>query len=94
MMFKKIAFRTVQRSAWGVFASGKGQLLVVKSVQPRDCRYRLDGQVGRLQAAYDALPSNRPTSSNLTAPARAPARICAHDVMLNTAKGYKTLLTG
>lgn len=70
-----IAYRTVQRSACFVLASGKGQLLVIESVQPLVFCLRFDGDVRRLQAAYSVRPSNRPTSSNLTAQARTPARV-------------------
>lgn len=69
-----IACRTVQRSARLVLASGKGQLLAVKSVQPWDFYLRFDGVVGRLHAAPVVNPSNRLTSSNLTAQARTSAR--------------------
>lgn len=89
----KIAFRTVQGSAYVCYATGKGQLVVINSVQPLVYCYRFDGQVGRLQAAPVGHPSNRPTSSNLTTRTRPPARVYARDVMLNAIKCFKTLLT-
>jgi len=87
-----IAFRTAQGSAHD-YATGKGQLSAVNYVQPCDWCYRLDWQVRRLQAAPVVHPSNRPTSSNLTAQAHPPARVYAPDAMLNASKCFKTLLT-
>lgn len=85
-----IASRTVQGSVWIKFLSGKGQLLMMNSVQPLSMSNRLDDKVGRLQATSAVHPSNRPTSSNLTAHTRPPARIYATPVMLiNTTKSLK-----
>lgn len=87
-----IACRTVQRSVRLVLASGKGQLLAVISVQPWAFCFRFDGVVGRLQAAPVVHPSNRPTSSNLTAQARPPARVYGRNGVI-CRQGLKILVT-
>ncbi len=87
-----IACRTVQRSACLVLASGKGQLLAVESVQPGFFCLRFDGVVGRLQATPGVHPSNRPTSSSLTAQARTPARVYGRDGVI-CRQGLKILVT-
>lgn len=62
-----------QGSASGFFrTSGKGPLNErIESDSSNLVKSRLDGKVGRLQPAWLSHPSNRPTSSNLTAHTRA-----------------------
>ena len=60
-------------SALGLFrSSGKGPLHeCLESDSSNLVKSRLAGEVGRLQPAWLSHPSNRPTSSNLTAHTRA-----------------------
>ena len=62
-----------QGSARGFFRmSGKGPLHeCLENDSSNLVKSRLDGKVGRLQPAWLSHPSNRPTSSNLTAHTRA-----------------------
>lgn len=62
-----------QGSVCGFFrTSGKGPLHeCLESDSSNLVKSRLDGKVGRLQPAWLSHPSNRPTSSNLTAHTRA-----------------------